>query len=57
LFENSPIFIKIYQKIEGVIGITEEISLQKQRIYLIQKKSDLAEAEIQKLIKEFPEEE
>ena len=49
--------IKIYEKIEGIIGITEEISMQKQRIYLIQKKNELAAAEIEKLIKEFPEDE
>ncbi len=49
--------IKTYNKIEEIIGVTEEISVQKQQIYLIQKKPDLAATEIEKLIKEFPEEE
>ncbi len=49
--------IKTYDKIEGLLGVSEEISLQKQRIYLIQKKTDQAGAEIEKLIKEFPEQE
>jgi tetratricopeptide (TPR) repeat protein len=49
--------IEILNKIEGQLGITEEISLQKQRIYLDQKKTDQAAEEIQKLIKEFPDQE
>jgi len=49
--------IETYDKIEEQLGVTEEISLQKHRIYLIQKKTDQATAEIQKLIKEFPDQE
>lgn len=47
--------IKTYNKIEEILGVTEEISLQKQRVYLILKKTDLAAAEIEKLIREFPD--
>ena len=47
--------IKTYNKIENQLGVTEEISLQKQRVYLIQRKTDQAAEEIQKLIKEFPD--
>jgi len=49
--------IKTYDKIEEIIGVTEEISMQKQRIYLIQKKTDQAAAEIEKLLIEFPDQE
>lgn len=49
--------IETYDKIEEQLGVTEEISLQKQRIYLIQNKTEQAAAEIQKLIKEFPDQE
>jgi tetratricopeptide (TPR) repeat protein len=49
--------IKTYDKVEELLGVTEEISLQKQRIYLIQKKNDKAAEEIKKLIKEFPDQE
>jgi len=47
--------IKTYDKIEALLGVTEEISLQKQRIYLVQNKIDQAAAEIEKLVKEFPD--
>ncbi len=49
--------IKTYDKIEEILGITEEISLQKKKIYLIQKKTEQASAEIKKLLKEFPDQE
>jgi len=49
--------IKTYDKVEELLGVTEEISLQKQRIYLIQKKNDKAAEELEKLIKEFPDQE
>ncbi len=49
--------IKTYDNIEELLGVTEEISLQKQRIYLIQKKTDQAAGEIEKLMKEFPDQE
>ena len=49
--------IKTYDKVEELLGVTEEISLQKQRIFLIQKKTDQAAEELKKLIKEFPDQE
>ncbi len=55
--EDGNNAIKTCNKIEGLIGVTEEISLQKQRIYVIQKKPELAAAELNKLIKEFPDQE
>lgn len=55
--DNGKNAIETYDKIEELLGVTEEISLQKQRIYLIQKKTDQAAEEIQKLIKEFPDQE
>lgn len=44
-------------KIEEILGVTEEISLQKQHIYVDQKKFDKAAAELQKLITQFPDQE
>ena len=55
--EDGNNAIKTCNKIEQLIGVTEEISLQKQRIYVIQKKPELAAAELNKLIKEFPDQE
>jgi len=49
--------IKTYQDIEELLGVTEEISMQKQRIFLIQDKTDKAAQEMEKLIKEFPDQE
>ncbi len=49
--------IKTYDQIEELLGVTEEISLQKQRIYLIQDKPDKAASELEKLIKQFPDQE
>ena len=49
--------IKTYDKIEELLGVTEEISLQKQRIYLIENNTAQAAEELQKLIKEFPNQE
>lgn len=49
--------IKTYQKIEDLLGVTEEISMQKQRIFLIQNKTEKAAQEMEKLIKEFPDQE
>jgi len=45
-----------YDKIEGIIGVTEEISLQKQRIYMLLEKHEKATREIEKLIEAYPEE-
>jgi tetratricopeptide (TPR) repeat protein len=47
--------IKTYNRIEELLGVTEEISLQKQKIFLIENKMDQAAAEINKLIVEFPD--
>jgi tetratricopeptide (TPR) repeat protein len=48
--------IETYDEIEKIIGITEEISLQKQRIYQLQNKMDKAENEILRLAEAFPDE-
>ena len=50
-FEDA---IKIYDQIELENGITEDIILQKQKIYLHLKESTKAEAELKKLISAFP---
>jgi len=55
--EDGNNALKTCNKIEELIGVTEEISLQKERIYVIQKKPELAAAELNKLIREFPEQE
>jgi tetratricopeptide (TPR) repeat protein len=46
--------IEVYEKIEQIIGVTEEISLQKQRIYLSLNQFEKAVDEGQKLIKSNP---
>ncbi len=48
--------IETYNIIEDKIGITEEISIQKQKLFLLQKKPDKAIEEIEKLCKNFPTE-
>ena len=47
--------IKSYNKLETEIGINEEISLQKQKIYIKLNDIDKAADEIKKLINAFPE--
>lgn len=47
---------KVYDMIEGMIGINEETSLQKIRLYKETKKSEKAIAEAQKLIQSSPKE-
>lgn len=47
--------IRTYDSMEELIGITEEISQQKQRIYLLMGKPDKAIAEIERLTTAFPE--
>lgn len=42
--------IGIYDQLEGKVGVTEEVSAQKQKIYLYLKKPDKAAEEIKKLI-------
>ena len=46
--------IKVYDKIEEKIGVTEDVSLQKERLWLQLNKNDKAIAEIQKLIASNP---
>ncbi|MFH0866573.1 MAG: tetratricopeptide repeat protein [Bacteroidota bacterium] len=46
--------IEAYDKLEKIIGITEEISLQKEKIYLLQNKFSKAVEETQKLADAFP---
>ncbi len=48
--------LEVYNKVESLIGITEEIILQKERIYLLQNQLDKAVAEAQKLIDSDPHE-
>lgn len=48
--------VHTYDLIESKIGITEEISLQKQKIHLMQKDFQDAEAEMRKLIAAYPDE-
>ncbi|MCK9205411.1 MAG: tetratricopeptide repeat protein, partial [Bacteroidales bacterium] len=48
--------IRIYDKIEGSAGVSEDISIQKEKIYLHQNDLKGAEKEIQKLIAAFPDE-
>jgi len=57
LYNNQPEdAVRTYDKIEEKIGITEEISLQKQRIYVKMKNIGKAAAELQKLIDAHPKE-
>lgn len=48
--------LKVYDQIEAMIGITEEISQQKQRIYMLTGKTDKAIAEIEALTAAYPDE-
>jgi len=46
--------ISVYDKIEFLVGVTEEISLQKQKLYLTINKPAKALEEIQKLVNAYP---
>ena len=48
--------LEVYDKIEQMLGVTEDISVQKERIYLSQNQLDKAVAEAQKLINSNPNE-
>jgi tetratricopeptide (TPR) repeat protein len=48
--------IAVYDLVEGKIGVSEDLSIQKEKIYLELKKVDKAIEEIKKLIKAFPSE-
>jgi tetratricopeptide (TPR) repeat protein len=48
--------IKVYNKIEEQVGVTEDASMQKLKIYKAQKNFDKSIEEAQKLIKAFPKE-
>ncbi len=48
--------LEVYGKIEGMIGVSEDISFQKQRIYLSINQFDKAVVEAQKLIDSNPKE-
>jgi len=48
--------IKVYDMVEGKIGITEDISFQKEKIYTYLNKPTKAIAEVQKLVNENPTE-
>jgi tetratricopeptide (TPR) repeat protein len=47
--------IKVYDRIEENLGITEEISIQKHSIYLSMKQGEKAAEEIKKLVVAFPD--
>lgn len=58
VFDKKPMeAIKIYEKAEQFLGVSELSSLQKQRLYLEQGKVDEAIKEGEKLIETYPEEE
>ncbi len=46
--------LEVYDKIEQIMGVTEEISVQKERIFLSQNQFDKAVVEAQKLINSNP---
>ncbi len=48
--------IDTYNKLEQKVGITEEVSLQKQKAYVRMNDVDKAAAELKKLIKAYPDE-
>lgn len=48
--------IEVYEEIEKKVGVTEEISLQKEKIWLRMGNQDNAVNELKKLIREFPKE-
>jgi len=48
--------IKAYDRLEELIGVSDELSIQKQKIYLEMKKPEKAVAEIEKLIARDPHE-
>lgn len=48
--------MKAYDQLERIIGIDEQIILQKQKIYLHLNKFDKAEAEVKRLIERYPAE-
>jgi len=48
--------IDVYDMVEKKVGVTEEISLQKEKIYLELKKTDKAIEEIEKLVAAYPSE-
>jgi hypothetical protein len=45
--------LRTYNEIEDIIGINEDVSMQKQRIYMVLNKPDKASAEIENLIDAF----
>jgi len=56
LMNNKPDdAIRTYNEIEEILGVTEEISLQKNRIYMLQDKPEKAIREIENLIDMFPD--
>lgn len=47
--------IKTYDRIEEIMGVTEEVSLQKERIYLLMNKPEKAQEELEKLAQANPD--
>ena len=56
MLEKGEEAVKIYNSIEETMGVTEEVSLQKQRIFMLLNKPEKAVNEIEKLLEAFPEE-
>lgn len=48
--------VKIFDKIESITGLTEELALQKKNLYMQMGKTDKALAEVQKLMELYPDE-
>jgi tetratricopeptide (TPR) repeat protein len=48
--------LKVYGQVEKLVGVNEDISLQKQKVYLSQGNMDKAIGEIKKLVDAFPQE-
>ncbi|MDQ3191999.1 MAG: tetratricopeptide repeat protein [Bacteroidota bacterium] len=53
---KTPDALRIYDRIEELSGVSEDISIQKQRIYIAQGNHEKAVEETKKLIKAFPAE-
>ena len=54
--EKYPDAVKVYDKIENKVGISEEISLQKEKIYLLLNDLPKAQHELEALVAAYPDE-
>jgi predicted Zn-dependent protease len=53
--EKYPDAVKVYDKIENKVGISEEISLQKEKIYLLLNDLPKAQHELETLVAAYPD--